>query len=83
MQPAQKGLKRKLRGRPWTSGDVGHIWVLCMHSQNKSIADFSLQLSLLKTVIQNLLHKWLRLHAYKIQLRHGFGSIGFHKPAYP
>jgi hypothetical protein len=84
IQPVHKGLKRKLLGRPWASGgDVEHTWVSCIQSQNKFIAGFSLQLGLPKTMIQNLLHKWLRLHAYKIQLRHGFSSTGFHKLAYP
>jgi hypothetical protein len=50
----------------------------------KSIAHWSLQLGIPKTTIQNVIHKCLRLHAYKTQLKHeikpdDFASIMLNK----
>lgn len=46
-----------------------------MHSPKKSIVKSSLQLEIPITTIQNMLHKHLRLHAYKVQLPHEIKSM--------
>lgn len=62
---------KKSPGRPRTSDEaVERIRQSCVRSPKKSIARRSLQLGIPKTTIQNVLHKRLRLHAYKIQLKH-------------
>ncbi|GBM61490.1 hypothetical protein AVEN_163881-1 [Araneus ventricosus] len=50
--------------------DVERIGQSCVKSPKRSIARRSLALGIPKTTIQNVLHKRLRLHANKIQLRH-------------
>jgi hypothetical protein len=68
---------KKSSGRPRTSEEnVEHLRQSCLRSPKKSIARRSLELGILKTTIQDLLHKRLRLHAYKIQLRHGITEAG-------
>jgi hypothetical protein len=42
----------------------------CVRSPKKSIAHRSLELGIPKSTIQNVIHKRLRLPAYKIQLKH-------------
>ena len=60
---------KKSPGRPRTCDEaVERIRHSCVRSPKKSIARRSLQLRIPKTTIQNVLHKRLRLHAYKIQL---------------
>jgi hypothetical protein len=44
--------------------------LLCARSPWKSTASHSLQLGTGQTTAQNILRKYLRLRAYKIQLRH-------------
>lgn len=62
--------KKHSTGRPRTSEEnVERIRQSCVRSPKKSIARRSLELQIPKTTIQNILHKRLRLHAYKIQLR--------------
>jgi len=57
-------------GRPRTSEeDVERIRQSCIRIPKKSIARRSVALGIPKTTIQNVLHKRLRLHAYKIQLK--------------
>jgi len=57
-------------GRPRTSEeDVERIRQSCIRSPKKSTARRSVTLGIPKTTIQNVLHKHLRLHAYKIQLK--------------
>jgi hypothetical protein len=41
----------------------------CVRSPKISIAHWSLELGILKTTIQNVIHKRLRLYAYNIQLK--------------
>jgi len=61
--------KQKSTGRPRTlEEDVERIRQSCIRSPKKSIACRSITLGIPKTTIQNVLHKRLRLHAYKIQL---------------
>lgn len=61
--------KKSRPGRPRTSEEnVERIRQSCVRSPKKSIARRSLQLNIPKTTIQNVLHKRLRLHAYKIQI---------------
>jgi hypothetical protein len=43
---------------------------MCKKPKKKSIICRSLELGVLKTMIKSVLHKRLRLHAYKIQRRH-------------
>jgi hypothetical protein len=63
--------KQKFSGRPRTSEEnVERIRQSCVRSPKKSIARRSLALGIPKTTIQNVLHKRLRLHAYKIQMKH-------------
>ncbi|GBO00360.1 hypothetical protein AVEN_71761-1 [Araneus ventricosus] len=58
-------------GRPRTSEEnVELMRQSCVRSPKRSIARRSLALGIPKTTIQNVLHKRLLLHAYKIQLRH-------------
>jgi hypothetical protein len=72
--------KEKPKGRPRTSKQVEeHIRQSCLRSTEKCIAHHSLELSVPKTTIQNVLHKHLRLHAYKIQLRHEIKATGHSK----
>ena len=62
--------KQKSTGRPRTlEEDVERIRQPCLRSPEKSIARRSVTLGIPKTTIQNVLHKRLRLHAYKIQLK--------------
>ena len=61
--------KQKSTGRPRTSEDVERIRQSCIRSPRKSTAHRSVTLGIPKTTIQNVLHKRLRLHAYKIQLK--------------
>ena len=62
--------KQKSTGRPRTSEeDVERIRQSCIRSPKKSVAGRSVTLGIPKTTIQNVLHKSLRLHAYKIQLK--------------
>jgi hypothetical protein len=63
--------KQKSTGRPQTFEEIVEcIRESCVRSPKKSVAHHSFELCVLKTTIQNVLHKRLRLHAYKIQLRH-------------
>jgi hypothetical protein len=63
--------KQKSTGRPRTSEEiVKRIRQSCVRSPKKSIARRSLDLGVPKNTIQNVLQERLRLHAYKIQLRH-------------
>ncbi|GBM38535.1 hypothetical protein AVEN_110205-1 [Araneus ventricosus] len=56
-------------GRPRTlEENVERIRQTCVRNPKRSIARLSLALGIPKTTIQNVLHKRLRLHAYKIQL---------------
>jgi len=62
--------KQKSTGRRRTSEeDVEGIWQSCIRSPKKSIARRSVTLGIPKTTIQNVLHRRLRLNAYKIQLK--------------
>lgn len=62
---------KKSPGRPRTSEeDVERLRQSCVRSPKKSIARRSLELGMAKTTVQNILHKRLKLHAYKIQLKH-------------
>jgi len=61
--------KQKSTGRPRISEDVEHIRQSCIRSPKKSIARRSVTLGIPKITVQNVLHKRLRLHAYKIQLK--------------
>jgi len=62
--------KQKSTGRPRTSEeDVKRIRQPCIRSPKKSIARRSVTLGIPITTIQNVLHRRLRLHAYKIQLK--------------
>uniref|UniRef100_A0A0L8GRT7 Uncharacterized protein n=1 Tax=Octopus bimaculoides TaxID=37653 RepID=A0A0L8GRT7_OCTBM len=62
---------RKSPGWPRTSEEkAGRLRLSCLRSPKKSIARRSLELRMLKTTIQNVLLKRLRLHTYKIQMRH-------------
>jgi hypothetical protein len=62
---------KKPSGRPRTSEDnVERLRESCLRNPKKLIARRNLELGIPKTTIQNVLHKSLRLHAYKIQLRH-------------
>jgi hypothetical protein len=64
--------KQKSTGRLRTSEQiVDCIRQSCVRSPKISIARCSLELGVPKTTIQNVLHKHLRLHTYKIQPRHG------------
>jgi len=60
--------KQKSTGRPRTPEDVERIRQSCIIS-NKNQLQVSVTLGIPKTTIQNVLHKGLRLHAYKIQLK--------------
>jgi hypothetical protein len=63
--------KQKPSGRPRTlEENVECIRRSCVRSPKKSIACQSLALGIPKTTIQNVLHRRLRLHAYKIQLEY-------------
>jgi len=60
--------KQKSTGRPRTSEeDIERIRQSCIRSPKNSIARRNVKLWIPKTIIQNVLHKRLRLHAYKIQ----------------
>jgi transposase len=60
--------KQKSPGRPGTSEEnVERIRLSCVRSPKKSIARRSLELGIPKTTIQNVIHKRLRLYAYKTQ----------------
>ena len=62
--------KQKSTGRPRTmEEDAECIRQSCIRSPKISIARRSVTLGIPKTTIQNVLHKSLRLHAYKIQLK--------------
>ena len=61
--------KKKSTGRPRTSEDVERIRQCCTRSPKKSIARRSVISGIQTTTTQNVLHKRLRLHAYKIQLK--------------
>lgn len=62
--------KKSRPGRPPTSEEnIERIRQSCLRSPKKSIARRSVELQIPKTTIQNVLHKRLRLHAYKIQIR--------------
>lgn len=62
---------QKSPGRPKTSEEnVERLRQSCFRSPKKSIARRSLELGIPKTTIQNVIYKRLRLHTYKIQLRH-------------
>ena len=57
-------------GGPRTSEeDVERIRQSYIRSPKKSTARRSITLGIPKTTIQNVLHKRLRLHAYKVQLK--------------
>jgi hypothetical protein len=63
-------LKQKLQGIPWSSEENDEcVWVLCVQSPKKSITHCILHLGIPKTMIQNVVHKQLKLRAYKIQMR--------------
>jgi hypothetical protein len=63
--------KQKSSGQPRTSEEnVERIRQSCVRSPKKSIAHQSWALGISKTTIQNVFHKRLCLHAYKIQLKH-------------
>jgi hypothetical protein len=49
---------------------VERIRQSCLRSTKNSITRHSLELSVPKTTVQNVLHNWLRLHAYTIQLKY-------------
>jgi len=54
--------KQKSTGRPQTSEEtVEHIRQSCLRSPKKSVARRSLELGVPKTMIQNVVHKGLRL----------------------
>lgn len=61
------------RSRPgWlrtSEENVEHICQSCIRNPKKYIARRNLELHISKTTIQNILHKWLRLHPYKIQIK--------------
>jgi hypothetical protein len=62
---------KKSSSQPRTSKEnVKRLRQSCLRNLKKSIARRSLELGIPKTTIQNMLHKRLRLLAYKIQLRH-------------
>ena len=64
--------KQKSTGRPRTSEDVERIRQSCIRSPKKSIPRRSVTLGIPKSTIHNILHKRLRFHAYKIQLKQEF-----------
>lgn len=64
-------LKGHSPGRPKTSDEkVEEIRQSCIRSPKKSIVRRSLQLNIPKSTLHDVIRKRLRLHAYKIQLRH-------------
>ncbi|KAG8260444.1 ARS-binding factor 1 [Homalodisca vitripennis] len=66
--------KKSRPGRPRTSEEnVERIRQSCVRSPKKSIARRSLQLNIPKTTIQNVLHKWLRLHMQHRAQAHLYG----------
>lgn len=52
--------------RRWFNQHKESVMLLCLRSRKKAVALRSFQLGIHKTTIQNVLHKRLRLHAYKI-----------------
>jgi hypothetical protein len=63
--------KQKSSGRPRSlEENVERIRQSCVRSPKKAIAHRSLALGIPKSTIQNVLHKRLCLHAYKIELKH-------------
>lgn len=64
-------LKRTSSGRPSTSdADVARVQQAFIRSPSKSIRCASRQLQLPTTTVHRVLHKRLKLHAYKVQLLH-------------
>jgi hypothetical protein len=56
-------------GRPGTSEDVECMWYSFLSISKKSMRQCSHELHTLKTTVHTILHIWLHLHVYKLQLQ--------------